>query len=451
MGGGMTAVLGDRNARLFLGVTLTSGFGSTAMSLAASVWVLTLTGSASLAALCGLCVYLPSLAGPVLGALVDRLPRQRLLVTASIAMAALLLTLLTLLAVRGPGQTWLIFAVMLGHGVTFVLLDAGEAAILQAAVPADRLGGVNSLRMSVQEGMKLVAPPAGAALFTLHGGPSVAGLAALALGLAAGCYAAIRPGPLPTATGGDGSLLRHTRAGMGFLWRHATLRGLVGTGAAAVAMSGLSNAAAYLVIVGDLGRAPEFAGVPAAAQGAGSVAGGLLCGRVLDRRGEPAAAWWGAALSALGLALQCVPSTPVVALARVLIGVGLPWTVIAAMTAVQRHTPADLIGRVAATANTVVFAPTALTIALGAGAIELLDHRLVLGLAATLTLLAATPLLQERPAAPTTAPRPSAAPEPNAPPEPDGVPWPDGVQGRESGPSAPATVTPRRGGGPGGG
>ncbi|MEU8079549.1 MFS transporter [Catellatospora citrea] len=389
MGGEPTAVLGDRNARLFLGVTLASGFGSTAMSLAASVWVLTLTGSASLAALCGLCVYLPSLAGPVLGALVDRLPRQRLLVTTSIAMAALLLTLL---AVRGPAQTWLIFAVMLGYGVSFVLLDAGEAVILQAALPADRLGGVNSLRMSVQEGLKLVAPLAGAALFTLHGGPSVAVLAALTLGLAAACYAAIRPGTLPATRPGTGSLLRHTREGMGFLWRHPTLRALVATGSAAVAMSGLSNAAAYLVILDDLGRAPEFAGVLAAAQGAGSVAGGLLCGRLLDRRGEPAAAWWGAALSALGLALQCVPSTPVVALGRVLLGVGLPWTVVAAMTAVQRHTPAELIGRVAATAGTAVFAPTALTIAVGAGAVEVFDHRAVLGIAAVLTLLAATPL-----------------------------------------------------------
>lgn len=75
-----------------------------------------------------------------------------------------------------------------------------------------------------------------------------------------------------------------------------------------------------------------------------------------------------------------------------LIGVGLPWTVVAAMTAVQRHTPAAVIGRVAATAGTAVFAPTALTIALGAGAVELLDHRVVLGIAAALTFLAATTL-----------------------------------------------------------
>ena len=62
-------------------------------------------------------------------------------------------------------------------------------------------------------------------------------------------------------------------------------------------MSGLANAAAYLVIVDDLHRPPAFAGVLAAAQGAGSVAGGLLCGRILDRRGEAAVAWWGAVLA----------------------------------------------------------------------------------------------------------------------------------------------------------
>lgn len=387
MGAG-TGLIGDRNARLFLGVSLTAGFGNTAMSLAASVWVLTLTGSAGLAALCGLCVYLPTLAGPVLGAVVDRLPRQRLLVATSAAMAALLPVLLL---VDGPGQVWLIFAVMLAYGVSYVLLDAGEAAVLQAAVPADRLGGLNGLRMSMQEGVKLVAPPAGAALFAGWGGASVTLLAASTLAVAAACYAALRPGPMPPPGAEPGTLLTRTRAGLRFLWRHAPLRRLTVAGSAAVAMSGLATAASYVVIVADLGRAPEFAGVLTGAQGAGSIVGGLLCARVLDRRGEPATAWWGAVLSALGTLLLCVPVTPVVATGRVLVGVGLPWTVIAVMTAVQRHTPADLIGRVSAAATTAVFAPTALTIALGAGAVELADHRVVLLAAALGPLLAALP------------------------------------------------------------
>ncbi|GAA1659690.1 MFS transporter [Catellatospora bangladeshensis] len=297
-----------------------------------------------------------------------------------------------LLLVDGPGRAWLIFAVMSAYGVSFVLLDAGEAALLPAAVPSDRLGGLNSLRMSVQEGVKLVAPPAGAALFAWWGGAPVALLAASTLAVAAACYAALRPGPVPPSAREAGSLLARTRTGLRFLWQDGPLRGLAVAGAAAVGLSGLGNAASYLVVVADLGRPPEFAGVLTGAQGAGSLLGGLLCARLLDRRGEPALARWGAWLAALGTLLLCVPVLPVVTAGRVLIGAGLPWTVIAVMTAVQRRTPAALIGRVSAAATTAVFGPTAGAIALGAGAIELVDHRLVLAAVAVGTALGALPL-----------------------------------------------------------
>jgi hypothetical protein len=44
-----------RNAVLFVAISLVSGFGSTAMSLVAGIWILDLTGSVSLAGLAGLC------------------------------------------------------------------------------------------------------------------------------------------------------------------------------------------------------------------------------------------------------------------------------------------------------------------------------------------------------------------------------------------------------------
>src|SRR5262249_2955636 len=124
----LKSVVRDRNARLFLGVTVVAGFGSEAMSLAAPVWVLSLTGSARVAALLGLGVYAPRLFGPLSGALVARLPRRRLLVGTSLAMS---LVLLTLLAVRTAGAVWLIFAVMLWYGFSHVVLDAGESAMVQ--------------------------------------------------------------------------------------------------------------------------------------------------------------------------------------------------------------------------------------------------------------------------------------------------------------------------------
>ncbi|MFF3849734.1 hypothetical protein [Streptomyces sp. NPDC002328] len=65
----------------------------------------------------------------------------------------------------------------------------------------------------------------------------------------------------------------------------------------------------------------------------------------------------GIGLFALGVTLRAIPSTPVSPLASAMIGAGLPCVLIAAMTAVQRETPGDLLGRVAATANSIMFTP----------------------------------------------------------------------------------------------
>ncbi|MFE1405491.1 MFS transporter permease [Streptomyces sp. NPDC058770] len=63
----------DRTAGLFLTAVVVSGFGTSAMWLAAGVWVKSLTGSASLAALAVFAMWLPVLFGPALGAVADRL------------------------------------------------------------------------------------------------------------------------------------------------------------------------------------------------------------------------------------------------------------------------------------------------------------------------------------------------------------------------------------------
>jgi hypothetical protein len=101
------------NGLLFVAISLVAGFGSTAMSLVAGIWILDLTGSVSLAGLAGLCVYAPTLAAPWLGGLVDRFPRRRLVIIVDVALAP---ALLTLPAVGSAGRVWLIFAVMLAYG-----------------------------------------------------------------------------------------------------------------------------------------------------------------------------------------------------------------------------------------------------------------------------------------------------------------------------------------------
>jgi hypothetical protein len=89
-------------------------------------------------------------------------------------MAALLLTLLT---VHSGRQLWLVYTVMLGYGLSYVLIDAAEARLVTSALPADALGGLNGARMSAQEATKLLAPLIGAGLFASAGGPAVAAVA----------------------------------------------------------------------------------------------------------------------------------------------------------------------------------------------------------------------------------------------------------------------------------
>lgn len=73
---GSGRVLRDRNAGLYLLGVVVSGFGTTAMWLVAGIWVKSLTGSDSLAALTVFAMWAPVLAGPALGVLADRLPRR---------------------------------------------------------------------------------------------------------------------------------------------------------------------------------------------------------------------------------------------------------------------------------------------------------------------------------------------------------------------------------------
>ncbi|PZW00065.1 Predicted arabinose efflux permease, MFS family [Micromonospora phaseoli] len=369
-----------RNAVLFVAVSLLAGFGGSAMALVAGIWLLDLTGSPGLAALAGLCVYAPTLAGPWLGILVDRLPRRPLVIATNLTLTA---TLPTLLAVRSPAQAWLLLCVSTVYGVAYVLVDAGESALLPAALSPADLRHVNGARASAQEGVKLVAPLAGAGLYAWQGGHVVALLAAVLPALAAVGYAALRLTRRPPAAHRP----RGVRAGFAVLSGAASIRVPVGLAAVTIGMSGFTTAAGYAVVTDVLGRPATVLGVLLSAQGAGSLVGGLIVGRLLARYPPTAVGVAGTVLFAASCLIRCLPWWPGVVAASVVAGVGLPWALVAAVTAVQTHSPDALLGRVAATANTIMFGPIVVTTAVGSAAV-LLGARPPLALAATVCLIA---------------------------------------------------------------
>lgn len=383
------AALRHRNTAVFVAVSALTGFGSTAMQLTSGMWVFDLTGSSSLAGLLGFCIFAPTLVGPVLGAMMDRLPRRATLIATNTAMAA---ALLSLLLVGGAHDVWLLFAVMFAYGVTFVVLDAGEAAILPSTLPAHVLGSVNGLRMSAQEGMKILAPLVGAGLYAWRGGQPVAVVSAVVLLAAAGLYGLLTVAPRASPPGATRRFA--VRAGLDFLRREPAIRATTAIAATTIAMSGFTSAAVYAVVADDLRLPSTFLGVLTCAQGVGSLVGGLVVGRLLTRHGEIAVGVLGAWLFAAGCLARCLPWWPAVLTGSVLIGLGLPWTLIAAGTAVQVRTPESLLGQVAGTASTLMFAPVAAATPAGAAAV-LLGSRPSL-LAAATACLVATALLGRR-------------------------------------------------------
>ncbi|GAA0699713.1 MFS transporter [Streptomyces thermocarboxydus] len=386
-------VLRDRTAGRCLTAVVVSGFGTSALWLASGVWVKDLTGSDGLAALCMLAMWLPTLAGPVLGTLADRHRRRPLLVTLSLCMAALLLTLC---AVDAPSELWLLYAVLFVYGAAGTVHDAAESALVAGAVDRSLLGDFNGLRMTADEGMKLLAPLAGAGLYTAYGGPGVAVLDAASFLAAALVYVSLRvreERPEPAREGGRSA----TAEGVRHLWGDPALRPLVLAGGVTMLCAGVSGALTYAVVE-DLGHSPAYAGVLYAVQGAGSVTVGLLSGPGLRRLGARRFAGYGIGLLVVAVALRAVPYDPVAWACAAAIGVGLPAALIAELTEVQRRTPGPLLGRVTATANALVFTPNVIGLAAGAGLVELIGHRTQLtGLGAALGVTAAV-LLGQRPA-----------------------------------------------------
>ncbi|MFF4944455.1 MFS transporter [Streptomyces rubiginosohelvolus] len=393
MGGGsaVVRVLRDRTAGRCLAGVVVSGFGTSALWLTAGIWVKSLTGSNSLAALTVFAMWAPVLAGPALGALADRMDRKVLLVRGNLVTACLLVSLVLV----DSGRTvWLLFAVLVLHGASGVVLDAAESALVAGTVPASLLADFNGLRMTANEGMKLVAPLAGAGLYVRFGGPAVALLAAATCALAALVFARlpVRGTPATADSPLPGSWRDELAAGLRRIRASAVLRPLVTAGAATMFLAGVNGAVTFAYVDEVLGRAPAYAGVLYAVQGAGSVAVGLLAGPLLRRLPERVFAAGGIAVFALGVGARTVSPDAVALAASAAIGLGLPCVLIAAMTAVQRETPDAVLGRTAATAGSLMTAPNAVALALGAGLVAVVDVRVLTAAAGVAGVLAAVVL-----------------------------------------------------------
>jgi MFS family permease len=384
----MRRLLGYRDARLLVAGQTLSAFGDWAMFIVMAVWMKTLTGSSARAGLVFFVLALGNLAGPLGGLLADRVRRRPLMIVTDCTLGA---SVLVLLFVHDKGDAWLIYLVALLYGIGGSVFYPARAALLRLMLPEELLADANGALSSTQQGLRIVAPLAGAGLYAAFGGGVVAVLdaatfAGSALFLSRMHIREEKPHPP------EHHFMHEVTRGIAHVWQTLPLRQIVIGTTIALLVVGFTETLIFSVIA-HIGQKPSFFGVLATLQGVGAIAGGITAGPLVRRIGEVRSVGIGLALFGACGVLLALPSLPVVLLAFPVAGVGIAWLIVGFNTAVQTRTPLRIQGRVSAASEVSISLAQTTSIATGAALSTLVDYRILLLVMAAVVALSAIYLL----------------------------------------------------------
>lgn len=389
----MKTLFARKDLRLLFGGQTVSMFGDWMMIIVLGIWAKTLTGSNSQAGLVFLVLGVTGLVAPLGGLVVDRLPKRPLMIATQLSLAGVMCLLLF---VHDRGDMWILYGVTLLYGLGGDLFAASRAAMLKAMVPDELLGEANGAYQSIREGLRIVAPLAGAGIFAGWGGSVVAMVDAATFLVSAAALVALRFAEPPRAVK-EHHVVKEFSAGLTHIVRTRVLRELTIGLAAALLVAGFSETLIFAVTSDALHRSPSFVGVLGTAQGIGAIAGGVTSAWLMRRIGDVRLAGIGVALFGIGDLFWMVPSVPVVLASTAVAGVGIVWAVVSLSTAYQRRSPNEVQGRVAAAANMLFSLPQTIGIAAGAALITLVDFRVEIVTMTVVFLVAGAYLLTRRP------------------------------------------------------
>jgi len=387
----MRELLANRNARLLVSGQTLSSFGDWAMFIVMAVWMKTLTGSSARAGLVFFVLTLGNLAGPLGGLLADRVRRRPLMIACDLTLGA---AVLSLLFVHDAGDAWIIYVVALLYGTIGTVFYPAQAALLRVMLPEELLADANGALATVRQGLRIIAPLAGAALFVATGGGAVAVLdaatfAGSAIFLSLMRVAEQKPDPP------EHHFIREVTLGIEHVWRTLPLRQITVGVTLALLVTGFAETLIFTVIQ-HLGHKPSFFGVLATLQGIGSIAGGVTAAALVRRVGDVRTVGIGIGLFGLCALLLAVPSLAVVTVAFILAGVGIVWAIVAFNTSIQTRTPIAIVGRVDAACEVSISMAQAVSIGTGAALSTVVDYRILLVSMAAVVSVAAVYMLTRR-------------------------------------------------------
>ncbi|MFD8527784.1 MFS transporter [Streptosporangium canum] len=402
----MKGVLAVRAFRRLLSGWTIGNLADSALFLTLAVWAKDLSGSSSAAGLIFLALAAPVVLSPLIGLLTDRVKRRPLLIGANLTGA---LVTLCLLAVEGVGQLWLLYGVAFAYGTLGLVNSAAQNGLVRDMLPDEHLDSANAILTTVDQGLRVISPVVGAALYSLWGGAALATSVAACLVLTCLVLLTVHVREsAPEPRDPSQSTWRETTAGLTHLRSLPLLWRITMVSAAAFGVVGFFDSALFDLVDKGLKMDPTFFGVLVGIQGGGSVLGGLTATLVL-RRLRPASTV-ATSLAAIGLAAMAMAADvgttillPISIAAVFMAGMAIPWLVVAMVTTRQRLTPPGLQGRAAAAANVAITIPQMASIATGAALLTVVDYRWLLIAAGTVLIacaltLAHTPAPEVNPA-----------------------------------------------------
>jgi MFS family permease len=388
----MRQLLRIRNARVFLFGWSVSVFGDWAIFIALGVWMKDLTDSNSAAGLVFFALALPSLFSPLAGLVVDRLSRRKVMIVTYSVEAVVVLSLLF---VHDRGDAWIIYAVAAFYGAAGTLAAAARSAFMTVILPRDLLGEANGLFQTVREGLRLIAPLVGAAIYASAGGGAVAILDSVSFVAVVVALLMLRVDE-PRFAREEHHFMEELLAGARHIARTLPLRQIVLATGFCLLFVGFSETVIFAVLDEGLNRDTSFFGVLSSLQGVGAIVGGVTAARVLRRVGDVKLVGFGMGLFALGEFSFVSSRLPLVLVGIAVAGAGIAWFIVGFVTAIQLRSPARLQGRVAGAAETLVGTPQTISIALGAALVTLVDYRVLVVTSCLVTAATGAYLLSRR-------------------------------------------------------
>ena len=319
-----------------------SQWGDVVQTVTLALLVYELTGSGlGVAAVVAAEIAPVLLLAPVAGALIDRLPRVRVMVLADLGRAALVALL-----VIGTDQLWLVFVVAFGTSIGTVFFNPSAGSVLPTLVKEDELVAANSgIWSAAVLSQVLLAPLAG--LVVVSAGFQVGfALNALSYLLSAAVLRGL-VAPRPPARLERRHLLRDAADGAGYLVRDRLLRALAVAQLLAALSAGATSALLVVYAREALDVTGSGYGLLLGAIGVGAALGPLVLLRLIGSPRRPAFVFGPFAVrGVVDLTLASTSRLPVAAGALVGYGVATSTGAVTFTSMLQAQTPDHLRGRV---------------------------------------------------------------------------------------------------------